>query len=643
MSIGKDALKALLNYHDDLYYNQDSPILADAEYDELKKQYVSLYGEYDYVPGEANIDSIKFQHPTNISSLDKVQVTEIDKLISHVERLWPIVIQPKMDGLTLMSYPIENGSMTPSNFEHVTRGNGKIGEIVTEKVYAGVEGIGDTGVAIRLPIRSEVVMLKKYFDPINEKRIAEGKDPFKNLRNAAAGMLRNKDITKIEGLRAFAYNIILDDKHNCTAEQQIEIIKSWGWNTVDIFIPETIEEAIDYITTYDKKYRDNLEYEIDGLVIKHNGNKDFGETAHHPNNAIAVKFEAEGEWTKLKSVTWQVGKTGIIAPVAEIEPVEILGSTISRVTLHNIGIINALKVRINGQVKVIKANDVIPRVIEAKGGILRNDFPVVPPKVCPVCEAPTEFKEYILFCTGNDCEAQLEGKIALLASRDALNIEGLSEATIKKMIEYIKENQLELIKPLDFTLPFYFTYEEILKLPGFAPKSALKLFNNIQKAKDTELKRFIYAANIPLIGKSASEAMANELMNIDTLVSEINEFKRTSEIADFGPKMIDSLKKYAQNHFSMLWEAGVRPKAIEREIKKVENQLTIVITGSFEIPRKEIETIIKDAGHKVSGSISKKTSYLLANAGEESTSKYIKAKDLEIPIINTLDELKELL
>lgn len=658
MSLGKEALAALLKYHDDLYYNQDAPVLSDAEYDELKRQYVELYGEYDYVPGEASADSVKFEHPVRVTSLDKVQVTEVDKLKAHLERLWPVIIQPKMDGLTLVSYPDNDEViMGTIDYKHVTRGNGTIGEIVTSKVYAGVDGIGTTGIIVHKAVRSEVVMLKQYFDPINKKRIAEGKEPFKNLRNAAAGMLRNKDVSKVEGLKAFAYNIISEEENFCTAEQQIEILKDWKWNTVDTYIPKTIDEAIEYITTYDEKYRDDLEYEIDGLVIKHNGNKKFGQTAHHPNNAIAVKFEAEGGWTTLNRVVWQVGRTGKIVPVAEFEPIEILNAEVTRATLHNYGIMKAMdliailhKGKYHNpltKVYVIKANDVIPKIIKVEQPDVTDSNIYMDlihePTCCPECKGEVEKLNDQLFCINPDCPAKLQGQIELLASRDALNIEGLSEMTIEKMIQYVKENKLDLFRPLDFTLPFWFTYEEILKLPGFAPVSAKKLYDNIQKAKDTELKRFIYASNIPLIGRSASEAMANTLLTVEALVEEIDNFEKTSQIPDFGPKMINSLKKYGQGHFSLLWDAGVRPRPVEKVVKKADVQLTIVITGAFDIPRKEIETMIKDAGHKTSGSVSKKTSYLLASPGEEGTTKYIKAKELDIPIINTINELKELL
>lgn len=300
------------------------------------------------------------------------------------------------------------------------------------------------------------------------------------------------------------------------------------------------------------------------------------------------------------------------------------------------------------QVYVIKANDVIPRIIKVKQPNVTDSNLYVniinEPTCCPECKGKVEKLNDQLFCINPDCPAKLQGQIELLASRDALNIEGLSEMTIEKMTSYVKENNLELSKPLNFTLPFYMTYNDILKLEGFAPVSAKKLYDNIQKAKDIELKRFIYASCIPLIGRSASEAMANRLRTVEALIEDVdNNYSETSTINDFGPKMINSLKEYGREHFGLLWEAGVRPRPVTKEIKKADVQLTIVITGAFDIPRKEIETMIKDAGHKTSGSVSKKTSYLLASPGEEGTNKYDKAKVFNIPIINTLEELKELL
>lgn len=638
MSLGKEALGALLKYHDDLYYNQDKPEISDYEYDALKNSYVELYGEYDYVPGEASGDSKKYVHSTPILSLDKVQITDEVRLREEIERLWPVIIQPKMDGLTLVTYP---------NNIHVTRGNGIIGEVVTDNVMAGVSGLGMSN---HLTVRSEVVMLKSKFEELNSIRIANGEEPFKNPRNAAAGMLRQKNPTNVEGLTAFAYNTIHEEERN-NSYPQILALETYGWNTVLSYSPETIEDAMEYIKNFN---REELDYEIDGLVIKYDGIKQFGTTGHHPKSSIAVKFEAEGEWTQIHSITWQVGKTGQICPVAELEPVDIMGSTVSRATMHNSGIMKGLGLdyiyhdnRNKTYVYVVKANDVIPKIIQ-----VRHDNPdggssygviIDNPKVCPECGAATELKNDILYCTGTDCVAQLAGKMQLMASRDALNIEGMSEATIEKIINFYNEHDIKTVEELDFTFPLKMHLEDIACLPGFADKSIEKLYNNIQKAKDTELKRFIYAANMPLIGRSASEAIANHVINIENLMAEVkNNFNNIAKLPDFGPKMIDSLRNNAPLAFAKLWDAGVRPKdVVTKNVPKLSNSqvLTFVITGSFDIPRKEIEDMIKNAGHKKSGSVSSKTSYLLASPGEESTSKYKKAIDLGIKIINSLDEL----
>lgn len=632
-------IKKLLNYYDNQYYNNDTSEITDAEYDALKTKYLELTGleEYSYVPGEAKFS--KVEHAAPILSLDKVQITDKVKLRAELNRLWPFVIEPKFDGLTIVAYP---------GPRFVTRGNGKIGEDVTENCLQ-VPCLQDMN-PYPNPFRMEVVMPYGDFEAINKERAEAGLKLYDNARNAAAGMLRNKEKNKVRGLTAFLYDVIGETQaHEKTLfeleEQDCEITTP-RW-TFDVYGKEKgIEKAIEFIDNFD---RSKLDYDIDGLVVKSNlpnSLQVFGMTGHHPRNAIAIKFEAQGEWTKLKSVTWQVGKTGQICPVGEIEPVRILGSTISRVTLHNINIINALGIRVNDMVHVVKANDVIPRVIKCENKVTRDTFPVIPPKVCPECGGPIEIINGQLSCRGEDCPAQLLGKIKLLASRDALNIEGLSEATVEKMLKYYEKHDLEVHMPLDFTLPLHFTYEGILALPGFAEVSAKKLYDNIQKAKQTELKRFIYASNIPLIGRTASEDIADELLTLDKLIAETqNKFATVAAMKDFGPKMVESLNTNGRENFALLWDAGVRPADVTPKAKPVitGEVLTFVITGSFEKGRKEIEQMIKDAGHKKSGSVSGNTSYLLASPGEESTTKYTKAVELGKPIIHTLKELEVLL
>lgn len=634
-----DEIKNLLDHYDNLYYNQDISTITDKEYDELKAKYLQLTekDEYDYVPGTAQFN--KFKHTTPILSLDKVQITESDELRANIQRLWPVVIQPKMDGLTIVTYP---GGM------HVTRGNGEEGEIVSHTVQKA-EGLGSNMI---FPVRSEAVMLHSYFELINTERIAEGLKPFENCRNAAAGMLRNLDASKVKGIKVFAYNTLFDeeDEENANAQSQINTLKAIGWNTVESYEPTSIDDAVEYIMNFD---REALDYDIDGLVVKHNGSKVFGTTGHHPKNAIAVKFEAQGEWTQIHSITYQVGKTGRITPVAELEPVKIMGSTISRATFHNGAIMKALGLSCiftdnnnKTYVKVIKANDVIPKIIEVRhenpDGASSYAIMINEPNNCPCCGGETEYIGDLLYCINSECEAQLLGKCIKLASNEGLNIKGLSKQTILKMMEYCDENNVDY----DFTLPLLFDYEDILELPGFLEQSASNISDAINKSKKTDLKNFIVAANIPLIGRSASEDIANEIKTLDNLIAEVNnDYKKILAIDGIGPKMIKNIKKYGSIRFGQLWEAGVRPRDVKTvSVKKTIDDLkTFVITGSFEISRKEIEAMIKKAGHKVSGSVSKKTNYLLASPGEENTTKYTKAIALNTNIINTVNELTALL
>lgn len=622
MSNMNNNLKEYLQELDNAYYNEGESLITDDEYDSLKTQYLKSINqnEYNYVPGEATSNS-KVAHKYPVLSLDKVQMNDTETLRKRLTEIFPVVIQPKFDGLTGVYYGDED--------MYVSRGNGKIGDDITIKVKAGVKGLGKRQDYI---IRGEILMLKSEFEKINKEKIVKGEEPFKNPRNATAGMLRNDDLSKIKGLYFYAYNILAEEG-GIPFEEEMQILKENGWITPINYIPETVDDAIEYLTSFN---RNSLDYEIDGLVAKHIGNKKFGFTAHHPKNSIAIKSEQTGVWSVLESVEWSTGKTGIVAPVANIKPVDILGSTVSRVTLHNIDYINSFSLAIGKEIRVIKANEIIPRIIESKGEGVKT---IGVPDICPSCGSKTEFENNILYCKNPECEAQLSNKIINLASREGLNIEGLSEATVEKMIDYAKKNNVKL----KLTLPFVFQLKDILKLEGFKDKSATKLYNNIQKAKNPELKNYIYATNIPLLGKSTSEDIANTLLTLDNLVEDCKDcFKKTSRIKGIGKELINNLNIYGSAILQEFDEVNIVPKSVAKK-KVAENQLTIVITGSFDIPRKEIEKIIKDAGHKTSGSVSAKTSILLASEGEESSSKYKKAVSLNTKIINSLDELKKIL
>lgn len=683
-------LEELIKRYDNAYYNQDESLVSDAEYDALKAKLLELTGldEIDYIPGEA-IKGDKHEHSISILSLEKVQITDDEGLTAHLERLWPVAIQKKYDGLTDVFYG-EQGV-------HATRGNGFVGENITETVTAGVEGIGKT----QYTVRGEILMPIHTFHKLNRKRVAQGLEPHKNPRNTAAGMLRNLDVSKVEGLKFFAYDIIIKEG-TIPYKTQLELLKAQGFNVADTFIPETIEEAVAYIKNFD---RATLDYEIDGLVVKHIGHNLYGATGHHPKNAIAIKFAQEGVWTKLHRIRWQVGRTGKQTPVADFEPIELLGAEVAKASLHNHGIIEAYGLDYNYlkmneenglktidrdmysdiEVKVIKANEIIPQIIDVRH--LRETeenkeqkMHIPEPSTCAECGSPTEKEEDQRFCHNDGCPAKIVAYLAHIAKRDALDIEGLSEETAKKFIdyrrdqirsifaqienseeamteedqfddEYFKEKEeleLRLAAELDYMHPSFiynFTLKDIqraLGLTGLTMKSADNLFNAIEKSKKVDFHKFLYATGIPLLGRSVSKLIAEHYQTVEAFVNgAANDFKDLEKVNGIGKEIINSLKN---NYDKMLLPFGEvdfeieEPKIVEIEGGK---NLKIVITGKFEISRDEIKTIIEGLGSKVVGSVSKATDYLLASPGEESTTKYKKAESLGVKIINSISDLRE--
>jgi DNA ligase (NAD+) len=590
-----------------------------------------------------------------------------------------------MDGLTLVTYP--DGT-------HVTRGNGHIGEIVTEKANK-VAGIGES---IAFPIRSEVVMLHSEFDRLNKERVVQGLKPFENCRNAAAGMLRRNESDKVEGLKAFAYNMLFEEQDpddldedeepevNASAQTQIDALKLINWNTVDSYIPKDIDDAFDYIMNYDRTV---LDYDIDGLVVKHNGPKQFGETAHHPLNAIAIKFAPEGGWTTLRSIEWNTGRTGKTVPRAIFDPIYILGSEVKAATLHNIGVIKAhglenitLKGKYDSitEVFVIKANDVIPAItkvrIKEHDGHNIYSRKIDEPTICPDCGSELRKEGVQLFCDNESCSSRILNRLIHLAGRNYFNIEGLGEETAIKLIAKYQEkmchiltqieNSYEVINEDDDIDGMYeeeqavkdrlnnlhpsFIYEltldNIKSLDGFAEKSATNLYNEIQKSKVIDFDKFLAGCGIPLVGRRAAKDIAEFYYGGESEISNFaddydNKFAKLSKLKGIGPETINSLIKYYDSYLVPFGEYGFTFKDVVPK-KKATNQMTFVITGEFEIGRKEITAMIEEAGHKVSGSVSAKTNYLVISDLNSTSSKAVKARSLNIPLID-LNNLKKYL
>jgi DNA ligase (NAD+) len=613
--------KKLLDYHDDLYYNQDAPELSDTEYDTLKKEYLKLTNqqEYNYIPGQAQFK--KFTHKFPIKSLGKINT--IEQAREEIERLYPVVIEPKYDGLTIVIYPERKA---------VTRGSGTIGEDVTSNVVKFARVNHSYG----YPVRGEAIMPISVFNEINKQREAEGKELFKNPRNAIAGILRNKDNSNIpEGLKFIAYEIVGSKESHM--QQLIALKEYYNIPEADtIWNYSEIDDAVKFIENFD---RSKLDYEIDGLVIKTNKANAldiFGETEHHPNHSVAYKFPSQGEWTVLKSITWQTGRTGRVTPVAELEPVDIMGSTIERATLHNIGYISGLNLQLNDKVFLVKSNDIIPAVIKCEH--TENSKPIEIVNKCLSCGSSLKVVNDQLFCTNDDCQAKLLYRTSHMVSRDALNIDGLSEQTIQKMIEAGYVN-----KPWDI---FDVTEAQILKLDGFAKKSAKKIYDNIQNARNCDFGKAIYSCGIELVGRKVSKDIAKEFKTWDSLKSssETEIANRLSSIDGIGDNIIDSFI----NNIYLLEELMTYLNV--KELEKKETNIssidltgkTFVVTGEFVNfkPRKKLEEVIESLGGKLSSSVSKSTFALLTNDTGSGTKKNQDAVKHGVQIINEDEFLK---
>ena len=610
-----ELLKESLEYHNNLYYNEDDPEISDVEYDNLKQSYLKLIKEADYnsVKGQTNKKFKQIKHQYPIRSLGNIHTEQ--EIIDAYNKMKPVIVQPKFDGLSLTIYPDKIS----------TRGNGMIGEDVTHTAKKFIQFN-----QISKPVRGEAFMPISIFKKVNEERKNQGKKLYKNPRNAIAGMLRNLNSDNvIDGLEFIAYNIV---NSKITETEQLTLLSQY-YNVPESYYPDNEKQLIDYIENYD---RTKLNYEIDGLVIKSdipNSLEVFGETGHHPKNAIAYKFPTVGKWTKLISVTWQVGRTGKITPVAELEPIDLSGSIISRATLHNIRYINTLKLYINSLVYVVKADEIIPAIINCNNDVA-NIQEIIKPDYCPVCGSELHEEYPQLYCSNLKCPAKLLFRTKHMASRNALDIEGLSEATIEKMIEanFIKE-------PWDvFTL----TLEQILSLEGYAKKSADNLYNAINKSRTVSLDRFIYACGIPLIGKSTSRDIAKVFTGWEDLSQTLmfgNIESVLNKVKDMGSKTIKSFKENFHVLYSLAKYLNIESIVIEKKGFKDLTGLIFVITGDVYTfkNRDELKKLIGDLGGKLTGSVSKKTNYLITNDSDTNTVKNKRAIELGVKIITEED------
>ena len=640
----------LINYHNEKYYNQDSPEIEDFEYDNLMKELIKLEEENPELKrndspsnrvGGKPLD--KFEqvvHKIPMLSLSNAysweDLKDFDSRVreavgSDVE----YVVEFKIDGLSVgLNY---NNGIFESG---ATRGNGIVGENITKNLMTIKNiplNIDEKG---ELTVRGEVYISKKDFEEINKIQEEQDQPLYANPRNLAAGSLRQLDskLTAKRPLDIFIFNLEdINSKQFKTHSESLEYLKQLGFHVSPEFkVFKTMDEIIEYIK-YWTEHREDLGFGIDGMVIKVNNlaqREQMGYTAKSPRWAIAYKFPAERKQTKLLDIVVEVGRTGTITPTAVLEPIRLAGTTVSRATLHNEDYINEKDIKINDTVLVQKAGDIIPQVVEViKEKRTGDEITFNMPEECPVCGEPTVRLEgeAAVKCINISCPAQIRRGIIHFASREAMDIDGLGESIITLLL---KEGLIKDIADL-----YYLKKEQISVLERMGDKSATNLINVIEKSKENDLWRFINGLGIKLIGTKAAKILASEFKDLDKLMNATES--ELINLEEFGQTMADSVVEFFKEEKNIsvidkLKAAGVNTKLIEsgnEDIPKIFEKMKIVLTGTLPtLKRNDAKEMIEQRGGKATSSVSKSTSFVLAD--EEAGSKLTKANDLGIKVID---------
>lgn len=635
-------LTKLLNEYRDAYYNRGESIISDYDYDNLFDELQKLEEETGIILSnsptqtvgyevKSQLEKVKHSHP--MLSLGKTKsVNDLIKFSNGKD----CIISLKMDGLTVLN-TYENGKLIQSE----TRGDGEEGELITHnaKVFDNLPlQINNTH---RFEIEGEAIITKNDFELINSKLLEENK--YKNPRNLASGSVRQLDnkIAKERHVKFVAWKIPFGFTHftegfNFAQSIGFEVVPYVTYNSKTDDIDKKIEEL--------KTIAENKSYPIDGLVITYNNveyGKSLGFTSNRPRHSLAFKFYNEEAVTILKDIEWGMGRTGQLTPVALFDDVFLDGTTVNRASLHNVTILKELQLGIGDEVTAYKANEIIPQL---RDNLTRSNTITIPSN-CPVCGSLTKIKKEnnseVLTCTNPNCKGKLLGKLCHAVSKKALNIDGLSEATLQKFID---RGWLQCVEDI-YHLPLY--QDKISHMEGFGAKSTKKLIENIEKSKDITLDKFISALSIPLIGTTASKDIA-KFCDYDIakfkLIMGKSPYKFT-KIEGFGDKMARSLFDWWSDNIKEFLE-------LERHFrfKKMENNINVdklkgqnfVITGKLHhfTNRDALKEKIESLGGKVVGSISSNTSFLINNDVNSTSSKNNKAKKLNIPIISEDDFIK---
>ncbi len=656
-----EELREAIRGHDYAYYVLSNPTISDAEYDRLFQELVELEEKYPQfkspdsptqrVGGGVLREFETAPHPQPMLSILSIRKSEeLKNFVDMVHEELPnenvtFACEPKYDGVSL-ELIYENRILQKA----ITRGDGFIGEVVTPNART----IRDIPLRLtentpteKLTIRGEVYLRKDLFNKLNEERLNQGLEPFANPRNAASGALRQLDarITAKRHLNFFAYTLLNGQKYTDTQLETLKLLDSWGVtvNLAESKKGQTLTDLEQYHQDIADR-RDTLPYDIDGVVFKvdeYRLQQKLGFRARNPKWAVAYKFEAKQATTKLLDITLQVGRTGRITPVAELEPVKLAGIVVKRASLHNLSEIERKDIRIGDTVLIERAGDVIPQVVkpikEKRTGKEQN-FKMA--KVCPVCggKIVTSPDKKQSFCINKNCPAQFEANLIHYASRKGMDIEGLGKKTAKTLIEN------GLVREIPDT--YKLTTKDLEQLEGFGEKSATKLVESIQSRKNPPLHKFIYALGIPLVGEKTARLLAERFGTLEDLQkASYEDLLKIPDIGGEGAKQIYEFFRDIRTKqlLERLKTHGIKPKAPAKKAKQNSGFTgkTFVITGTLQLgSREEISNLIQELGGTVTNTVSKKTDFLIA--GEKAGGKLKKAGTLGVPILNETELRRKL-